>query len=134
MKHIVVIEDDALNATLFRKLLERRGGFQVTVTVSPSELFRLVQEGGVAAVLMDVSLAEAEWEGHPVSGVDLCRLLKSDPGCAGVPVILATAHAMRGDAESLIGRSGADDYISKPLVDHEAFVTLVRRWAEREAA
>jgi len=134
MKHILVVEDDTLNATLFRKLLERRGGFQVTVTGSPAELFRLVRSGEVAVVLMDVSLADAEWEGRPVSGVDLCRLLKADPACAGVPVILATAHAMRGDAESLLAESGAEDYVAKPVVDHEDFVGRVRRWAEQEAA
>jgi len=134
MKHIVVIEDDTLNAMLFRKLLERRGGFQVTVTGSPIELFRLVRSGDVALVLMDVSLADAEWEGRPVSGVDLCRLLKADPTCASVPVILATAHAMRGDAETLLAESGAEDYVAKPVVDHEDFVARVRRWTEREAA
>jgi CheY-like chemotaxis protein len=62
-----------------------------------------------------------------VSGVDLCRRLKSDPATVGVPVVLATAHAMRGDAESLIAESGADDYVAKPIVDHAAFVDLVRR-------
>jgi CheY-like chemotaxis protein len=134
MKHILVVEDDTLNATLFRKLLERRGGFRVTVTGSPAELFRLVRSGEVSVVLMDVSLADTEWEGGPVNGVDLCRLLKADPDCTGVPVILATAHAMRGDAETLLTESGADDYVAKPVVDHEDFVARVRRWAEREAA
>jgi CheY-like chemotaxis protein len=132
--HVVVMEDDPLNAMLFRKLLERRGGFRVTVTGSPIELFRLVRAGDVAAVLMDISLAGAEWEGKPVSGVDLCRLIKRDPACEAVPVILATAHAMRGDAEKLLEASGADDYVSKPVVDHEAFVARVRHWVEREAA
>jgi two-component system, cell cycle response regulator DivK len=134
MKHIVVVEDDPLNAMLFRKLLERRGGYRVTVTGAPEEMFRLVRSGDVAAVLMDVSLVDVEWEGRPVTGVDLCRLLKVDPVCGGVPVILATAHAMRGDAEALLAESGADDYVSKPVVDHEAFVARLRRWTEREAA
>jgi len=134
MKHILIVEDDTLNAMLFRRVLERRGGFQVTVTGSPAELFRMVRSGEVAVVLMDISLADAEWEGRPVSGVDLCRLLKADPACAGVPVILATAHAMRGDAESLLAESGAEDYVSKPVVDHEAFVARLRQWTEREAS
>ena len=40
--------------------------------------------------------------------------------------MLATAHAMRGDAEELLVESGADDYISKPVVDHDG----VRRTSE----
>ena len=71
---------------------------------------------------MDVSLANSRWEGSAVNGVELCRLLKADPRTAAIPVMLATAHAMRGDAESLIAESGADDYVAKPIVDHAAFV------------
>ena len=134
MIHVVVVEDDAMNALLFRKLLEKRCGYQVSVTESPDELLRLVRAGDVGLVLMDVSLGNSRHEGQPVNGVDLCRLLKKDPATCRVPVILATAHAMRGDAEALLAESGADDYLSKPIVDHGAFVEQVRRVVRAEAA
>jgi len=134
MTHIVVIEDDAMNALLFRKLLEKRCGCRVTVTESPAELFRLVRAGDVALVLMDVSLANSYHEGRAVSGVDLCRMLKADESTRGIPVVLATAHAMRGDEQVLLAESGADAYLSKPVVEHDAFVELIRRSIRREAA
>lgn len=134
MTHVIVVEDDPTNAMLFRKLLEKRCGFQVTVTESAAEVLSLARGADVALVLMDVSLANTRHEGNPVNGVDLCRLLKSDPATRGVPVMLATAHAMRGDAEELLEQSGADDYISKPVVDHAAFAEHVRTIARREAA
>jgi CheY-like chemotaxis protein len=43
------------------------------------------------------------------------------------PVLLLTAHAMRGDRERLLGLSGADDYVAKPIVDHHEFVGTVQR-------
>jgi two-component system, cell cycle response regulator DivK len=134
MNHVVVVEDDAMNALLFRKLLEKRCGCQVTVTESPAELLALVRGGDVALVLMDVSLAHSRHEGRAVNGVDLCRMLKADPTTAPVPVILATAHAMRGDEQALLAESGADGYLSKPVVDHQQFVDLVQRSIRREAA
>ncbi|HYM81546.1 MAG TPA: response regulator [Candidatus Limnocylindria bacterium] len=134
MKHVVVVEDDALNAVLFRKLLERRVRCRVTVTESPEEVIRLVHEGGVSLVILDVSLVDSWWQGQQVSGIDICRMLKNDRATAGVPVMLATAHAMRGDAERLITESGADVYVSKPIVDHHQFVDQVRRWMGAEAA
>ena len=134
MIHVVVVEDDAMNALLFRKLLEKRCGYRVSVTESADELLELVRAGDVGLVLMDVSLANSRYQGQPVNGVDLCRLLKSDPATRGVPVMLATAHAMRGDAEALLGESGADDYLSKPIVDHALFVEQVRRVVRAEAA
>jgi CheY-like chemotaxis protein len=134
MRHVVVVEDDPVNAILFRKLLEKRAGFEVTVTESPEEVIRLARGGGVHLVVLDVSLVDSRWEGKPVSGVDICQLLKGDPTTVQVPVVLATAHAMRGDAERLLAESGADDYVSKPITDHQAFVEQMRRLSSPEAA
>jgi two-component system cell cycle response regulator DivK len=134
MIHVVVVEDDPTNAFLFCKLLEKRCGCQVTVTESPEELLEIVGGGTVALVLMDVSLGNSRYRGRPVNGVEMCRMLKSDPRTRAVPVVLATAHAMRGDSESLLAESGADGYLSKPITDHSAFVERIRRLVGEEAA
>jgi two-component system, cell cycle response regulator DivK len=124
--HVLVVEDDPHNAILMRKLLERRGGFRVTVSDSADEVLALVLGTGVDLVIMDVSLAHTRLQGKAVNGTDLCRMIKADPRGKRIPVMLATAHAMRGDAEDLMTESGADDYIAKPIVDHEWFVQQVR--------
>ncbi len=127
MSHVVVVEDDAHSALLFRKLFEKRCGCQVTVTESVEEILGLCRGGTVGLVIMDVSLHNSRWEGRAVNGVEICRLLKQDPVTAHIPVVLATAHAMRGDAESLLIESGADDYVAKPIVDHGEFVKRIQR-------
>ena len=126
MRRALVVEDDAHNAMLFRKLLEKRCSCQVTVTESVEEILSLCRTTGVEIVIMDVSLNNSRWEGHLVNGVEICRLLKQDPVTAHIPIVLATAHAMRGDAESLMAESGADDYVAKPILDHEEFVKRIR--------
>jgi len=133
MKHVLVVEDDPINAALFRMLLERRGGCRVTVTESPEEVLQIAREG-VDAIVMDISLKGSTYQGRPVTGVDVCRLLKASPETASIPVVLATAHAMRDDDQRLKAESGAEDYLSKPVVDHQAFITQIQRWLEREAA
>lgn len=130
---ILVVEDDPHNATLFRKLLEKRLGARVTVTESPEVVFQLARDAQVDLVVLDVSLHNSQWQGRPLNGVEICRLMKSDPCSAMVPVLLATAHAMRGDAEKLLAESGADDYVSKPIEDHAAFVDQVRGLLEQAA-
>ena len=134
MRHVVVVEDDPVNARLFRMVLERRGHLKVTVTEDPAELLRLARAGEVHAVVLDVSLHDSHWQGRPVNGIDLCRLLKQDAATARVPVLLATAHAMRGDEQRFLEQSGADDYVSKPVMDHLVFIEQVRRWVGAEAA
>ncbi len=126
MRRALVVEDDAHNAMLFRKLLEKRCGCTVTVTESVEEILAACRGGQVDLVVMDVSLNNSRWNDRPISGVEICRLLKDDPATAAIPVLLATAHAMRGDAETLMAESGADDYVAKPIVDHEAFVRRIR--------
>lgn len=133
LRHVVVVEDEPTNAALIRKVLEKRGGHRVSVTEDPLELLEWTRSGDVDLVVMDVSLAHSRWEGERVSGVDLCRMLKEDPRTTWIPVLLATAHAMRGDAESLLAESGADDYVAKPITDHAAFIAQVGRLF-REAA
>ena len=120
MRHALVVEDDAHNATLFRKILEKRLGCRVTVTEDPAEVLAEVRTGTVVLVVLDVSLRHSLWQGRPIGGAELCRLIRVEAR-THVPVLLATAHAMRGDAERLMTESGADDYVSKPIVDHAAF-------------
>lgn len=133
MKHILLVEDDPMNAAVIRAVLGKRTSYRVTVTEDAAEVFDRAQSGELYLVIMDVSLTNTHWQGKPVSGVDLCRLLKSDPRTAGLPVLLATAHAMRGDSEQLLAASGADDYVAKPILDHAHFVDQVRGWVERAA-
>lgn len=133
MSHAIIVEDDPHNAVLFRKLIEKRCGWRVTVTEDVAEVLALAREADTVVIVMDVSLTNSRWEGRAVNGVDVTRLLKEDPHTAGVPILLATAHAMRGDAETLLRDSGADDYVAKPVLDHAAFVAQLRGLA-REAA
>src|SRR5262249_30470228 len=94
MKHVLVVEDDPHNAVLFRKILEKRAGFRVTLSEDAAEILRLAQSGDVDLIIMDVSLGHSYVDGLPVNGVELCQRIKSDPRSSGVPVMLATAHAM----------------------------------------
>jgi len=130
---VLVVEDDPHNVTVLRKVLEKRVGCRVTVTESAAELLRIAAGGTVDLVLMDVSLRNARHEGRSVSGVSLCRLLRQDSRCASIPIVLATAHAMRGDAERLLAESGADSYVSKPIVDPAASARHIRGMLEEAA-
>ena len=64
--------------------------------------------------------------GKAVDGIKITQLLKADPDTAKLPIILVTAHAMAGDREDFLAESGADDYISKPVIDHQEFVNKIK--------
>lgn len=126
MKTVLLVEDDLVNARVFSKILTKRGGLAVKHTEDVEEVMTIARSGAVDVVLMDVSLAHSMYQGKPMDGIKITQLLKADPATAGLPVILVTAHAMEGDRETFLSQSGADDYISKPVIDHQEFVDQIK--------
>ena len=114
MKTILLVEDIALNRDLVTQLLE--------------DAYRLVYaEDGLAAlevaaadrpdlILMDLSLPKLD-------GWQATQRLKADPRLARIPVIVLSAHAMRGDEERARA-CGADDFLTKPIDEDLLFARL----------
>lgn len=125
MKRVLIVEDDLINARVFSKILTKRGGLEVKHTENVDEVMQIAQAQEADIILMDVSLSHSMYQGKPVDGIKITQMLKSDPQTASLPIILVTAHAMEGDRENFLRQSGADDYISKPVVDHQQFVDQV---------
>ncbi|HEY9851308.1 MAG TPA: response regulator [Leptolyngbyaceae cyanobacterium] len=125
MKTVLIVEDDPINYRVFSKILTKRGGLDVKGTEDVEEVIKLAQSGQADLILMDVSLARSVYQGKAVDGIKITQMLKSNPQTAKLPIILVTAHAMEGDRENFLKQSGADGYISKPVVDHQQFVDQI---------
>ena len=128
-KCVLIVEDNELVAKFFRLALERAGGCSCLISEDVPTILSHASSGDVDLVLLDVSLNNSEWEGHPIGGVELCRMLK-EKSPRHLPVLLATAHAMSGDRERLLETSGADGYLEKPVYDSALLVEKVRSLLE----
>jgi len=131
---ILVVEDDPANAVLVEAILTAVGGFEVVCSEDGDEVLELVQARPLAAALMDVSLKNTRVSGVKVDGVELTQRIRDLPEGLNLPVILLTAHAMKGDRERLLFASGANDYVAKPIIDQQALVSLVKRHIRAAAA
>ncbi|MEC4803185.1 MAG: response regulator [Jaaginema sp. PMC 1079.18] len=125
MKTVLIVEDDPINLRVFSKILTKRGGLNVKGTEDVEEVMQMAQSGDIDIILMDVSLAHSVYQGKSVDGIRITQMLKSNPDTEKLPIILVTAHAMEGDRENFLKQSGADGYISKPVVDHQEFVQKI---------
>lgn len=123
---VLLVEDDPTNVRVFSKILTKRAGLNVRHTENVEEVLQIAQAREADLILMDVSLSRSMYQGKSVDGIRLTQMLKENPDTAHVPVILVTAHAMDGDRENFLSKSGADGYISKPVIDHEAFVSQIQ--------
>ncbi len=125
MARILIVEDDPMNAKLFSLLLSRKGGHEVVAAEDPEEAVRYGTNGDIDLIIMDVSLQNWVFRGKEVNGIDLTKIIRQDPRSGNVPVLLATAHAMKNDRENLLRESGAEDYFAKPIRDHGLFISKV---------
>ncbi|MCL2931336.1 MAG: response regulator [Trichodesmium sp. MAG_R03] len=132
MSTILIVEDDQVNAKVFSKILTKRGGLTVKHTEDVKEVVEIVSSKQADLILMDVSLTHSVYKGESFDGIKITRLLKSDPTIPKVPIILLTAHAMSGDRENFLRKSGADGYISKPVVDHQEFVNHIKSFLRKD--
>ncbi len=125
MQTVLIVEDDPINFRVFHKILTKRAGLNILGTENVEEIIKMAQNGSIDLILMDVSLANSRYEGKSVDGIKITQMLKTDALTANLPIILVTAHAMQGDKENFLKQSGANGYISKPVVDHQEFVDQI---------
>ncbi len=107
MKHLVmVIEDEEALALLLKYNLEKEG-YDVQIESRGSRALAEIEKNCPSVILLDWMLPE-------MSGVEICKLIRSKPDIKNIPVIMMTA---KGEEEDKIKglSSGADDYVTKPF-------------------
>ena len=104
---VLVVEDERDIAALIKHALERGGDAQVSIVGSGDAAIRSIGDSPPDLVILDLNL--------PVlSGLEVCRILRSRAHTARLPVIILTART--GESDRVIGLDlGADDYVTKPF-------------------
>jgi two-component system cell cycle response regulator len=103
---ILIVDDNASNTKLLAFLLTAKG-YVVRTAASAGEALEVLREFQPRLILMDIQLPGMD-------GLTLTRQLKADPRTSGIPIIAATAYAMKGDEER-VRAAGCDGYITKPI-------------------
>lgn len=103
---ILLVDDTSDNIMILDSLLNPQ--YRVKVALNGEKAIALAQNDPVPdLILLDIMM--------PVmGGYEVCRILKSNPKTATIPIIFVTAVA-EADAEKLGLELGAVDYITKPF-------------------
>jgi two-component system, OmpR family, phosphate regulon response regulator PhoB len=102
---VLVVEDEPAQREVLGYNLEAEG-FRVVMADSGDEALLLVAEERPDLVVLD-------WMLPGVSGIEICRRLKSRPETRSVPVIMLSARSEEVDRVRGL-ETGADDYVVKP--------------------
>ena len=108
--YVLVVDDDELNRRLVERVLQGRG-FEVELVENASAAFAAIDRRRPDLMVLDVMMPG-------ITGVDVLEQIKSNPRLAAIPVIMLTSRTSDDDLIASY-RSGADYYITKPLVADE---------------
>jgi two-component system, OmpR family, alkaline phosphatase synthesis response regulator PhoP len=103
---ILIIEDEPDLAELVAFNL-RKEGFDVVVARTGEDGLKLAVSKNPSVVLLDLMLPG-------LSGLDVCRMLRSDETTHHLPIIMMTARSEEIDVVTGL-EIGADDYLTKPF-------------------
>ncbi len=115
MRQILIIDDDRNHIKVLKGMLER-DGFDIFTAFDVDSALPIIEQNDLDLVITDLKMPGK-------SGMDL--LVLSRHRKPAVPVIMITGH---GDIETAVAaiKSGAYDYITKPVDEHE-FLNVVRK-------
>lgn len=122
---ILVVDDepDALEVLAFKL---KEAGFAPLLAKDGARALAIARDERPALILLDLMLPE-------VDGLEVCKILRRDPGTAGIPIIMLTARA--AEMDRVLGLElGADDYVTKPFSPRELVLRVRKLLARARAA
>ena len=109
-KHILLVEDNDLNAEIVQTLLEDKG-IKVMCAKDGLEAVTLVKEKAVDCfdcILMDIQMPR-------MNGFEACKVIRSLPNNRSqLPIIALTANAFEEDRKDCL-EAGMSEHVSKPI-------------------
>lgn len=118
---ILIVEDEEPIQILLSYNFESEG-YRVRATAQGEEVARLVNEERPDLIVLD-------WMLPGISGIEVCRLLRTRPETRDIPIIMLTARGEENERVRGLA-TGADDYMVKPFSVPELLArvrTILRR-------
>src|ERR1700704_5914190 len=115
-KKILIIEDEPDVIDLLTLQLRKSGEFGVATAMDGATGLRKAREEAPALIILDLMLPK-------MPGLEVCKVLKSDPSTRDIPIIMLTAKAE--EVDRIVGLEfGADDYVTKPFSPREMILRI----------
>lgn len=105
-KTIVIVEDEPDTAEMFAEMM-RLSGYRVLQSFGGKAALDLIINIKPDAVMLDVMMPQ-------LTGLDLLRILRSDPNLAAIPVVVVSAKSLPSDVKQGL-EAGASIYLTKPV-------------------
>lgn len=106
MSKVIVIDDEPFILMMIEDKLKKAGIKVITLRESINAMSVVKNEKPDLIIL--------DWMMPELSGIDLCKMLKSDPETSSIPIFMLTAKGQEAD-EQMGLKCGITRYITKPF-------------------
>ncbi|MEX2493331.1 MAG: response regulator [Nitrospirales bacterium] len=104
----VLVADDMMSMrNIVKRALLDIGYKDIHDAVNGEEALEKLKSGGFGLVLLD-------WNMPIMSGIELLRIIRADPGLQALPVLMITAEAKMDNIMEAV-QTGVSDYLVKPF-------------------
>lgn len=124
MPKVMVIDDEPFILMMIEDKLRRAGIDVVTLRESVGAVEKIREEMPDLIIL--------DWMMPEISGIEICKTIKSDPALSDIPVFMLTAKGQEDD-EKLGLKCGVDRYITKPFSPRGLLEVVLENLRDREA-
>lgn len=126
MKSKILIVDDEPDALEVLGFKLREAGYTPLFAKDGAKAIALARDERPALIVLDLMLPE-------VDGLEVCKILRRDPGTAAIPILMLTARA--AEMDRVLGLElGADDYVTKPFSPRELVLRIKKLLSRSRAA
>jgi sigma-B regulation protein RsbU (phosphoserine phosphatase) len=112
---VLIVEDSKVEQVRLEAILKKYG-YRVLTADNGNQALDILRHENIQLVVSD-------WRMPEMTGIDLCRQLRKDPGFGHPYIILVTGLNAKADLVAGMD-AGADDFISKPFNSEELRVRL----------
>lgn len=105
-KKVLLADDSQTFLSFYEKVFQQLGAEVVQASAGPEAVALAWKEKP------DLIILDLEMPG--MNGAECTRLLKQDPTCARIPIILVTQHISARDMDTMM-RSGCEEVLAKPV-------------------
>jgi DNA-binding response OmpR family regulator len=113
---ILIIEDEQDVVDMLTLNLRKAGGFTVSSAPDGATGLARARAEPPALIILDLMLPK-------MPGLEVCKILKTEPATRQIPIIMLTAKAE--EIDRIVGLEfGADDYVAKPFSPRELVLRI----------
>jgi two-component system, OmpR family, phosphate regulon response regulator PhoB len=115
-KTVLIVEDERDVVDLLTLNLRKGGEFTISTAADGATGLEKARTERPSFLILDLMLPK-------MSGLEVCKILKTDPSTRHIPIMMLTAKAE--EIDRIVGLEfGADDYVTKPFSPREVVLRI----------